>query len=439
MQDLLSRLRTLDANIEHLPINQMARDAGFVKRSPRKAGARQWLRAICLLTALPNRSFRSLGWLLGLIQANCHSKQNVGKRINHCFNTFIQEVLQKVAARLVSNPIAIKADPALKIFNRIIVQDSTIIGLPAHLAEAFPGSKNQTGKKTAGMRVQAFFDLLSESCLRFSISPFTSNDQKASADILQIALPGDLVLRDLGYSSLTTFGLMKQAGIDFLTRLRYGTRIFRKNGDSFDLLDELKDFGHLDIEVLVGAQTKLPVRLIAVTVPESVAAQRRRKARSDRDRRRNLSKEHLRLLGWTVLITTVTKQKLSADKLIRMYGLRWRIETLFKAWKSCFSFGHIPAYASAAFVSALVFARLLYVAVFQCLFQTLQREDSDKDKTVSPQKLASLIENLSAMELYSLIKAVPEDLFIATTLYHCRYDQRKRKHYYQILNDLSLG
>ena len=69
----------------------------------------------------------------------------------------------------------------------------------------------------------------------------------------------------------------------------------------------------------------------------------------------------------------------------------------------------------------------------------LKFEGSAKGKTVSPQKLASLIENLSAMELYSLIKAVPEDLLIATTRYHSQYDQRKRKHYYQILNGLSLG
>jgi len=437
MQDLLSRLGTLDAKIDHLPLEQIARDTGFARRSPRKAGARQWLRAICLLSVLPTRSFRTLGWLLGLIEGDSHSKQNVGKRMNPSFNRFLQEILERLAARLVGPTV--RVDSALKAFNRVIVQDSTVIGLPSHLADSFPGASNQTGKAISGMRVQAFFDLLSERCLGFSIGPFTRNDQKASGDILRIACPGDLVLRDLGYSSLRIFAGMREAGIDFISRLKYGTHLFDKTGVPFDLLAELKRFGKADIEVYVGAAAKVPVRLVAVPVPEAVAAERRRKARANRDRRTNPSAEHMRLLGWTILVTTVPAEQFSPDDLAGIYGLRWRIETLFKAWKSCFRIGKIPPYASAPFAAALVLAGLLYVAVFQCLFQALQRQEPANQQSLSPLKLASLVENLASIELQSIIQKLPDDRLINLTLYHCRYDRRKRKHYYQILADLSLG
>jgi len=437
MQDLLSRLGTLDAKIDSLPLEQIARDTGFTKRSARKAGARQWLRAICLLSVLPTRSFRAFGWLLGLIEGDSHSKQNVGKRMTSSFNRFLQEILERLAARLVGPNV--RVDPALKAFNRVIVQDSTVIGLPSHLADSFPGASNQTGKAISGMRVQAFFDLLSERCLGFSIGPFTRNDQKASGDILQVARPGDLVLRDLGYSSLRIFAGMREAGIDFISRLKYGTHLFDKTGAPFDLLAELQRFGKVDIEVYVGAAAKVPVRLVAVPVPEAVAAERRRKARANRDRRTNPSAEHMRLLGWTILVTTVPAEQLSPDDLAGIYGLRWRIETLFKAWKSCFRIGKIPSYASAPFAAALVLAGLLYVAVFQCLFQRLQRQEPANQQSLSPLKLASLIENLASIELQSIIQKLPDDRLINLTLYHCRYDRRKRKHYYQILADLSLG
>jgi hypothetical protein len=141
----------LDAKIDSLPLEKIARDTGFVRRSPRKAGARQWLRAICLLSVLPTRSFRAFGWLLGLIEGDCHSKQNVGKRIGSGFNSFLKEALQKLAAQLVGPKIS--SDPALKTFERIIVQDSTVIGLPARLAEIFPGARNQTGKTISSMRI----------------------------------------------------------------------------------------------------------------------------------------------------------------------------------------------------------------------------------------------------------------------------------------------
>lgn len=437
MQDLFSRLGTLDAKIAPLPINQVACDTGFVRRSPRKAGAKQWLQAICLLSVLPARSLRTFGWLLGLIEGKSHSKQNVGKRINTGFNRFLQEVLEQLAARLVGP--GMRVDAALRAFDRVIVQDSTIIGLPGHLADSFPGAGNQTGRPISGMRVQAFFDLLSESCLEFSIGPFTRNDQKASADILQVARPGDLVVRDLGYSSLQVFGRMREAGIDFLSRLKYGTLVFDENGEPFDLLAKLQRSGKLDIHVYAGAEARVPVRLVAVPVPEAVAAERRRKARVNRDRRTNPSAEHMRLLGWTILITTVSPEQLSADALVRTYGLRWRIETLFKAWKSCFRLGDIPSYASAAFVCALVLAGLLYVVVFQCLFQTLQRKDTPGRPRLSPLKLASLIENLAAIELNSILEGLSEELLTSLTLYHCRYERRTRNNYYQMLANLSLG
>lgn len=437
MQDILSRMGTLDAKIDPLPLEQIARDTGFVRRSPRKAGARQWLRAICLLSVLPTRSFRAFGWLLGLIEGDCHSKQNVGKRIGSGFNSFLQEVLQQLAARLVGPKVP--TDPALKAFDRIVVQDSTVIGLPARLADIFPGVRNQTGKAISGMRVQAFFDLLTEDCLHFSMSPFTRNDQKASADILQVARPGDLVLRDLGYSSLRIFARMQQAGIDFLSRLKHRTLLFDKNGLPYDLLDQLQKFGKLDIGLYVGDEARVPLRVIAVPVPETVAAERRRKARANRDSRTNPSAKNMRLLGWTILITTVSSEQLSAEVLVQTYALRWRIETLFKAWKSCFQFGKIPSYASADFVCALVLAGLIYVAVFQCLFQTLQRKERSEQPSLSPLKLASLIENLAAIELHSILVDLSEEALVHLTLYHCRYDRRRRNHYYQILADLSLG
>lgn len=437
MQDLLSRLGTLDSKIDSVPIERIARSSGFVRRTARKATARQWLRAICLLTVLPHRSFRTFGWLLGLIEGGSHSKQNVAQRMQAGFECFLREALKQATAKLVGSSKSI--DPNLRGFNRIIVQDSTIIGLPTHMVDHFPGASNHTGKPTAGMRVQAFFDLLSESCLHFSISAFTRNDQKASADILDIAQSNDLVIRDLGYCCLSVFRQMKEVGIQFISRFKHGTLIFDENGEPFDLLARLQRQGSVDMLVLVGGTEKLPVRLIAVPVPEAVAAQRRRKARLNRDRRLNPSDQRLRLLGWQILITTVPSSQLSTQDVITLYSLRWRIETLFKAWKSHFRFGSIPTHATATFVTVLIMAGLLYVAVFQCLFQTLQRYQTRQHPHISPLKLASILQNLAAIELQTIIHHIPTDEFLKLTLYYCRYDQRQNPNHYQILNDLSLG
>ena len=193
MQALLSRMETLDIKIGFIPLEDIARETGFFRRSARKACAREWLRAVCYLTTLPIRSYRTLAWVIGLIEGVSHSKQNVGKRMHAAFEHFLWEVLERIAGKLVRSYS--RANPNLEGFKRVIIQDSTVIALPAHLAGRFPGSANQSGKINSAMRVQAFFDLISESCLGFSIGPFTRNDQKASSDIFDRTGMSKLSLR----------------------------------------------------------------------------------------------------------------------------------------------------------------------------------------------------------------------------------------------------
>jgi hypothetical protein len=71
------------------------------------------------------------------------------------------------------------------------------------LSKVYPGNKNRTGKNFSVFKIQAIYDLLAERFVAFSTSGFTRNDQRASADILDLARKGDLVLRDLGYFVLS--------------------------------------------------------------------------------------------------------------------------------------------------------------------------------------------------------------------------------------------
>jgi len=52
---------------------------------------------------------------------------------------------------------------------------------------------------------------------------------------------------------------------------------------------------------------------------------------------RSPSKAVLELMGWTIFITNL-REEVSFEVLLEIYGLRWRIEVIFKAWKSNMSF-----------------------------------------------------------------------------------------------------
>jgi len=258
-------------------------------------------------------------------------------------------------------------------FCRVLIQDSTVVSLPQKFASHFPGAVNQTRKEQAALKIQTVYNLLGEDFPYFDLSGFTRTDQAASGDILTIARPGDLILRDLGYFSTRVFGRMLDQGIHFLSRLRYRVGILHtETRKPIDLLAILKREGRFDQNVLMGAKDQVPVRLVALPVPEQVANERRRKARNNRDRRCNPNKHHLEMLGWNIFVTSVPESTWDSNTVEKVYRVRWRIEIIFKAWKSHFNMTEIPT-GSVYELETLIWAKLLSICLFQSLFAKLDQ------------------------------------------------------------------
>jgi len=71
-----------------------------------------------------------------------------------------------------------------------------------------------------------------------------------------------------------------------------------------------------------------------IPLPQHIAAEKIRKAKRDRDKRLNHSKDYYRWLRYKVFITNVSPDKLTAEQTNEAYKVRWQIEMIFKAWKS---------------------------------------------------------------------------------------------------------
>ena len=121
-------------------------------------------------------------------------------------------VLMRLLELKAYGPVGRAVPNCMRSFERVLIADSTSIGLPKVLAPFFPGASNQTGSKQAQLKIQAYYDLRNESFVDFSLSSFRKNDQAASKDILAVAQPNDLILRDLGYFVLDVFKQLDQRG-----------------------------------------------------------------------------------------------------------------------------------------------------------------------------------------------------------------------------------
>ena len=318
----------------------------------------------------------------------------------------------------------------MRSFERVLIADSTSIGLPKVLAPFFPGASNQTGSKQAQLKIQAYYDLRNESFVDFSLSSFRKNDQAASKDILALAQPNDLILRDLGYFVLDVFKQLDQRGCFFVSRLKTGTCLLANEGDEeLDLRKLLRGQKLLDMPVRVGKKVKLPVRLIAVKLPQKVAHKRRREHRQNRDNRLRYTSRTSFLLGFQIFITNLHQKDFSPKQILSFYGLRWRIEIFFKAFKQHLNLGQVKE-TTPYQVELLIYARLILITHLLNFVYGPLRHYSNTSLS-SPLSILKFSYWFGFFAPYFFILShIPKDQIIPRWLKqipkHCTYEKRSR-------------
>jgi hypothetical protein len=259
--------------------------------------------------------------------------------------------------------------------------------------------------------------------VEFALSPFTRNDQAAALDILEFVEKGDLVLRDLGYFTLESMKRIGEKKAYFLSRYKNGIHLYRPDGgEKTDLRALLRRNGKVDINVIAGSDARLPLRLIAIPLSEEIANRRRQKAKSNRDSRSKPSKESLELLGWQIMLTNSDRERLPIDKAHQIYSIRWRIETIFKAWKSGLGIHQTASHTSKKMLETMVYATLLRITLIHSVLIPWL-EARDPVRKVSICKLMDLI-SISAPYVGDGIEE--NENLLENLSKHCRYDKRKR-------------
>ena len=405
----------------------MATQSGFFRRKAKKLSLEAFVHTALLSVSQPVWSLANWAALLSVLQRQIFSKQALHKRCHPRAVNFVQALIAGHLGRAGSKAGA----PGLfQSFSRVLLQDSTTLPLCRALAAPFPGSGNQSPQKSSALKVQAVLELLTQRWICFQLSPFTRTDQAAAADCLAWIQPGDLLLRDLGYAVIEVWQALINRGAYFVSRLRQDFVLFDAQADHpLDLLQLLNSHPVLSLKVRVGREQKLPLRLVALRLPPQLAAQRRRRVRANakRDRRLRLSDRYLQLQDWTILLTNVQANTWSAQKVLEAYQCRWHIETVFKAWKSCFRLDQLPRTSNPEQLLLMVCFKLLAIALLQ---QWLQPDWSNSTpQPWSPLRLAAYFASLLPLILW-----LPDSLNLNHLDYFCRYESRpSRPNFFQHL------
>jgi hypothetical protein len=279
-------------------------------------------------------------------------------------------------------------------------------------------------------RIQTILDLKTMQFLSFTLSGFTRNDQAASGDIIPLCSAGDLIIRDLGYFALSTFQQVVDKGVHFLSRLRFGLNIYEPDGTPITLKSLLKKGKKVDQWVLIG-EKKVMVRLVMLPVPKKVAAEKKRKAKQDRDKRLNHSKEYYSWLEYNVYVTTVDEETWSTEDVLNAYRVRWQIEIIFKSWKTsglgmqqllhdeCTNPQRVTTCIYLMLLFVTLFCKKLYLIV---LNKMIESEEEAKEKIISIIKMFAWV-----CENFAEILAMSKRKFTKTAFEKCCYEKRNKR------------
>lgn len=258
------------------------------------------------------------------------TKSSLDERLTGRLAMLLYEVLQSSIKHQVESPALPKTK--LDQFKRVILYDSTRIALSPIFKEVF----KDTSKGHSSLKIQLGYDYLNAQFSHLAIGNGIAPDQ-TDEGVLELAEAGTLICCDLGYFKQEKLRDIDQRGASFILPLHSQVALYDCQTDQrVELWQVLSHYEGVCYEsnFKVGAKVKHPLRVIAFRLPQEQAEKKRRHIKQRaKEGGYSPSKASLSLCDWLILLTNLDPTW-TANDIRLLYGVRWQIELIFKAWKS---------------------------------------------------------------------------------------------------------
>jgi len=298
------------------------------------------------------------------------SKQGIDNRFNEGSIAFVKSVFKDCLENEFHKVIVPDFFAA---FNRVLIKDATRFIVPDRLKEFFKG----TGSKS-GVSIQYEYDIKNGRTTDLTITDAKRCDLVDAKETIFKVLPGDLIIRDLGYFILSLFSEIKKAKAFFLSRLNVKCYVFKEYEETTISFKELYSQmtrikkSLVEFSATVGSQERLPVRLIVQLVPEETYKERIRKIeKQNKKSGYKTSDDYKSRCRFNLFITNVEEKDLPKEAVYKAYKIRWQIELMFKHWKSTCRINNLQPMKYERFI-CLLYAKLILIIINLQLIRNFQ-------------------------------------------------------------------
>jgi hypothetical protein len=306
--------------------NRVGRASGLIRRQ-RDLTAADFAQALVFgWIEQPRASLESFAIRLDL------SAQALHRRMGPAAQAFFTQLIAHALRRLhAARPCA---PGLLRRFAAVVVEDSSLIALPADLAATWRGHGSADPRAgQAALKVLVRWELCTGQLLSLRCVPAVTDDRTLAAPAAELP-EGALHLADQGFFDAGRW----QGYRDRFWISRVPAHVAVAAGGPWQpLAGWLAGQGDapFDGPARLVRRQGLACRLTARRCPQEVAARRRQKLRAyTRSKKgREPSARQLALCDWLVLATNVPAGQLSAKELWVVYRCRWQVELLFKRGK----------------------------------------------------------------------------------------------------------
>jgi hypothetical protein len=398
-------------------LDELAAETGFVTRESRRLCPSTFLQTLAAAVASGRASYNQIAMGLSDRTGQTITSQGVHQRFSNSSTAFLTSVLHRLLAeRFTAQGTSEKLGPIC----RLLVEDSSVQALPKANAETFPAHGNRHGS-TAGVKIDFGYDLLSGQVISHTLHSATEQDRSIGPEFLTEVRKDDLVLRDMGYFSLSEFDEIERLEAFWLTRVPLTLGLFTETGERIETVLKRSVGGVLDLSILAGAEGK-SCRLVAVRASGQVTRARRKKRREEAAAKGHAS-DPTGLLrdGWHLMLTNLPVADFTPSLLRAIYRARWGVEIQFRAWKQAQNLDKaLNRKSSEAHLMAIVLVAMINHLLGMRLARLLQRTKAKFD--LSYEKL------YDALALYQPLARRWEDILTFHPFpKHVQRDKRKRK------------
>ena len=397
MRDLERILTKFEEIVSQNFCSDLARKCRFIQRSTSRLDGYEFAQAMMTPNAfLEAETLNSLAVRMQKINKNCDlSASGLAQRINtKSAEAFMKACFGKVLKEIIKNEfIALPDLQNLSGFNRLLIEDSTQAELHEKLSSCFKGSGG--GASKSAVKINYTFDYLSEQFVDIGFFSGSIPDQSLASRLISILEKDDLVIRDLGYYALERLKEIEIKGAYYISRLKSDVIVYENKEatsplDLAKFLDQRIFQGIVDVEVFIGKE-KHPIRLVACLMSEEAVNKRLRNAnRVTQCHGTQMSKKKLSLLKYCIFITNVPEAILSSTLVMSIYRSRWRVELIFKQWKSCLKLHIFKGYNKERF-HYFLYGRLIMILLLGVIFPLLMRYALKLGRELSSYKLVNYL------------------------------------------------